>query len=89
MKNSNKLLICILAIFPLICGFLLGMDYANPPVKSCELCEKDTQIEENLTTLLHNMHIIFDKHELYDADSSDEMSELLEAEDNLANIYNW
>jgi hypothetical protein len=32
---------------------------------------------------------IFDRHDLLDADGSDEMSELLEAQSNLAEIYNW
>lgn len=89
MKNSDKLLICILALFPLICGFFLGRKFANPPVKSCELCEKHQEIEENTTKLLDNMWKIFDRHDLLDADGSDEMSELLESQSNLAEIYNW
>lgn len=89
MKKSDKLLVCIMAIFPLTCGFLLGMDYTNPPVKSCELCEKHQEIEENTTKLLDNMWTIFDRHDLLNADGSDEMSELLEAQNNLAEIYNW
>lgn len=89
MKKLDYIIIVILAIFPLIGGFILGIDYATPPIKSCEMCEKDDYIEENIVTVLNNMHIIFDKHNIYDADGSDEMSELLEASYNLANIYNW
>jgi hypothetical protein len=89
MKNSDYLLIIFLAIFPLICGFALGADYATPPIKSCELCEKCDTIEANSVKLIHNMCIIFDRHHLYDIDSSDEMSELLEASNNLSNLYNW
>lgn len=89
MKTTNKLLIAILMVFPLICGFLLGMDYATPPIKSCEMCEKDDYIEKNIVTVLDNMYTIFDRHNIYDADGSDEMSELLEASDNLSNLYNW
>ena len=89
MKTTNKLLIAILMIFPLICGFILGIDYATPPIKSCELCEKCDTIEANSVKLIHNMCIIFDRYNLYDMDGSDEMAELLEAQDNLAEIYNW
>lgn len=89
MKKSNYLIIVILAIFPLICGFALGVDYATPPVKNCELCEKCDTIEVNTAKLIHNMCIIFDRHNLYDIDGSDEMSELLEAQSNLAEIYDW
>lgn len=89
MKNSDYLLIIFLAIFPLIGGFVLGTDYATPPIKSCELCEKCDTIEANSVKLIHNMCIIFDRHNLYDIDGSDEMSELLEAQNKLAKIYNW
>lgn len=89
MKTTNKLLIAILMIFPLICGFLLGVDYATPPIKQCEICNSNSEIEANTAKLVHNMCIIFDRHCIYDADGSDEMSELLEASDNLSNLYNW
>lgn len=89
MKTTNKLLIAILMILPLLGGFILGVDYATPPIKSCEICKNCEEIEANTAKLIHNMCIIFDRHCIYDADGSDEMSELLEAQSNLAEIYNW
>lgn len=81
MKKKHYIYITILAIFPLIGGFILGLDCAKSPINS--------EIEANTAKLIHNMCIIFDKYDLYDIDGSDEMSELLEAQDNLAYIYNW
>ena len=81
MKKSNKLIIAILAIFPLIGGFLLGLDCAKSPINK--------EIEANTASLIHNMCIIFDRHNLYDIDGSDEMAELLEARDNILYYYNW
>lgn len=89
MKKLEYLIIAILAMSLWIGLLFLSIDYINPPVKSCELCEKHQEIEENTTKLLDNMWKIFDRHDLLDADGSDEMSELLEAQDNLAYIYNW
>lgn len=92
MKKGDKILIIVMAIFPLIGGFMLGKKYANTiiiPEETCTICENHTKIEENTTKLLDNMWTIFDRHDLLDTDGSDEMSELLEAQSNLAEIYNW
>ena len=85
MKTTNKPSIAILMIFPLIGGFLIGQKWGSETI----IYPENPKIEENIVTVLNNMHIIFDRHDMYDADGSDEMSELLKAQNNLAEIYNW
>ena len=93
MKNNNTKLIALFAIFPFIFGIILGYYMATPAPKiieiPCERCQFTQEVEDNITILLNNMHTIFDKYDILDKDGSDEMSELLEAEYNLAIQYNW
>lgn len=84
----NKILISLLCIIILFGGIYIGTALVPVQIKYIENA-KNQEIEENTVELIHNMCIIFDRHNIYDSDGSDEMSELLKAQDNLAEIYNW
>ena len=85
MKTTNKLIIAILMIFPLIGGFIIGQKWGSTTIIHLE----NPKIEDNIATILNNMHIIFGKYNIYDIDNSDELAELIRTETELANIYNW